>query len=201
MRPLFIAVTGGIACGKSTLSGFLSELGCGILDTDEVSHQLQGSNGAAVEAIADRFGADMVTLGGSVRRKALAEVVFADPKALADLEAIMHPLIEREVSSWIASRPDGSVNAVLVPLLFEAGYDRKFPWDATVAVVCSPKVQMSRLMHRGLDEAGARARIEAQMPCEEKARRADYAIVNDGTKGTLLLEADRLLNEIVKIER
>jgi len=199
MRPRFIAVTGGIACGKSTLSGFLSELGCGILDTDEVSHQLQGAQGTAVEAIADRFGADVISLGGSVKRKTLGKVVFADPKALADLEAIMHPLIEQEVVKWIARRPDGSLNAVLVPLLFEAGYDRKFRWDATVAVVCSREVQMERLLRRGLSESEARARVEAQMSCEEKARRADFAIMNDGSKATLLAEAERLLEAVSRL--
>lgn len=199
MNARLIAVTGGIACGKSTLSGLLSELGCKILDTDEVTHALQGAHGEAVEAIADRFGAAIVSLDGAVRRKALGRIVFADAAARADLEAIMHPLVDRRVAEWIETHRVSGVNAILVPLLFEAGYDRKFPWDAIVAVVCSPKIQMQRLLRRGLSPEEAQARIAAQMPCDEKSRRADFTIVNDGTKTELKEEAEKLLDAISRL--
>lgn len=172
--------------------------GCGILDTDEVSHNLQASGGEAVEAIADCFGVDVVTLGGAVKRKALAKKVFSEPAALKMLEAIMHPLIEKKVAHWIETRPEGSVNAVLVPLLFEAGYDRKFAWDAIVAVVCSPEVQMQRLLNRGLTEAEARERIAAQMPCETKAALADYVIDNNGGKDELQAQAEQMLAAVLR---
>jgi len=196
MRSRLIAVTGGIACGKSTLAGILSEQGCDILDTDDVSHSLQASGGGAAGKIAARFGDGAIAADGSVNRRKLGELVFANPKALRDLESIMHPLIEGAVRDWISSRESGRTLVVLVPLLFEAGLDHKFAWDATVAVVSSRETQISRLAQRGFDRAAAEARIDSQMPCAEKSRRATFTIVNDGSLAMLKSETARLLDKI-----
>ena len=191
-----IAVTGGIACGKSTVARFLLELGCGVLDTDDVAHRLQAPSGGAVAEIAARFGAGILAPDGSVDRRRLGAVVFSDAAALADLNAIMHPRIAREVTQWVAARPEGTVSAVLVPLLFEAGLDASLEWDAVVAVVCSPAEQLRRICGRGFREEEARERIAAQMPCEEKAARSDYVIENDGTLAALKKEVARVLRAI-----
>ncbi|MBR3085249.1 MAG: dephospho-CoA kinase [Kiritimatiellae bacterium] len=196
MRSRLIAVTGGIACGKSTLAGILSEGGCDVLDTDDVSHSLQAPGGAAVVEIAGRFGNGTLAADGSVNRRKLGELVFADPKALRDLESIMHPLIEGAVRDWISSRKSGRTLVVLVPLLFEAGLDRKFAWDATVAVVSSRENQISRLAQRGFDRAAAETRIDSQMPCAEKSRRATFTIANDGSLAMLKSETAKLLEKI-----
>lgn len=196
MTGRLIAVTGGIACGKSTLARMLERMGCSVLDTDEISRSLQERGGAAVPAIADRFGAAAVAPDGSVDRRALGAAVFADPAARADLEAIMHPMIDRGVREWLDKQGGERICVVLIPLLFEAGYDRKFRWDATVAVVCSREEQIRRLATRGFSREEAIARIDSQMPCGEKARKATYSITNDGSLERLENETRKLLNAI-----
>lgn len=200
MKPRLLAVTGGVACGKSSLAKFLAEMGCAILDTDDVSHGLQGVGGAAVGPIAERFGRGVVAPDGSIDRRKLGGIVFGDAQARAALEAIMHPLVEETVRKWIGSRrQDGGVCAVLVPLLYEAGLDRRFPWDAIAAVVASRETQLSRLAGRGFGLAEAESRIDSQMPCVEKARKADFAINNDGSLEELKSEARRLLDAVKRL--
>lgn len=199
MNCKVIAVTGGIACGKSTVARFLSELDCDILDTDDLSHDLQGPRGEAVEAIAERFGPDAIALDGAVNRRVLGRLVFSDPAARIALEEIMHPLIWAEVEKWISTRADGTRNAVLIPLLFEAGFDRKFPWEATVAVVSSKEAQLRRLANRGIVGAEAEARIAAQMPCEEKSQRATFSIVNNGSMELLKAETRKVFDMVFRI--
>ncbi len=189
------AVTGGIACGKSTVAETLVELGCEVLDTDEVAHALQ-AGGEAVDELARRFGAEIIRPDGGVDRRKLGARVFSDPTALADLNAIMHPRIFAETRRWLASRAEGSTSAVLVPLLYESGLDRAMDWDAVVAVVCREEEQVRRIRLRGFTEAEARARIAAQMPCEEKAARADFTIRNDGSLEDLRDEVARVLKAI-----
>lgn len=175
-------------------------MGCAILDTDDVSHSLQESGGAAVGPVAERFGRDVVAPDGSIDRRKLGGIVFGDAQARVALEVIMHPLVEGSVREWIESRRnDGGVCAVLVPLLYEAGLDRMFPWDAVAAVVASRETQLARLAGRGFGRAEAEARIDAQMPCGEKARRADFAICNDGSLEELKGEARRLLDAVTRL--
>ena len=189
------AVTGGIACGKSTVAKTLAELGCEVLDTDEVAHALQ-AGGEATDELARRFGPEIIRPDGAVDRRRLGALVFADPVALADLNAILHPRIFAETRRWLESRAEGSTSAVLVPLLYESGLDRVIAWDAVVAVVCGEAEQVRRIRGRGFTEAEARARIAAQMPCEEKAARADFTIRNDGSLEDLRDKVERVLNAI-----
>lgn len=196
MKSPVFAVTGGIACGKSTMARFLAEAGCLVLDTDEVVHRLQGPGGAAVAPLTERFGKEVVADDGSIDRAALARIVFADAAALKSLEALVHPLVDREVGRWLAADGGGRPKAVLVPLLFEAGYDKKFKWDAVVAVVCPTEEQMRRLKGRGLNDSEARARILAQMPCDEKRRLADFTVENGGTVAELREETLKVLRSV-----
>lgn len=196
MAGCLIAVTGGIACGKSTLARHLAEAGCAVLDTDDVSHALQSKGGGAVAPLAEEFGSGILAPDGSIDRRRLGSLVFADKGALARLNAIVHPMVEREVGEWIAAQGREMCKAVLVPLLYETGYDRKFGWDATVAVVCRPEEQLRRLMGRGLTRAEALARIDSQMPCGEKAARSDYVVRNDGEVAQLREEALEILSKV-----
>lgn len=206
----FLAVTGGIACGKSTVARMLPEFGGDVLDTDDVTHALQAPGGAAVGPIAKAFGASVLNAEGGVDRRRLAPLVFADPSALALLNSIVHPLVLAHVRSWLgldspvqsapfpAHRhpPSTRFLAVLVPLLFEASLDAALPWSATLCVVCSEKEQIRRLRGRGLSEDAAQARIAAQLSCAEKAARSDVTIYNDGSLEELrssLAEALRTL--------
>ncbi len=195
----FLAVTGGIACGKSTVARMLPEFGGEVLDTDDVTHELQAPGGAAVAPIAGAFGASVLDEKGGVDRRRLAPLVFASPSALAQLNAIVHPLVLARVRSWLGldsspsaqglpspaprlpHSPSTRFLAVLVPLLFEAALDNALPWSATLCIVCSEEEQIRRLRGRGLTEDAARARIASQLSCAEKSARSDATIHNDGS--------------------
>ena len=186
-----IALTGGVGCGKSTLARFLVELGCNVLDADDVVHQLESSGGAAVTPILKTFGPLVLTADGGIDRSALGRIVFADPEARVRLNTIVHPLAKQAMDEWLRM-PD--LRVAVVPLLFEAGWAQG--WDAIVCVACQEAEQVRRLIARGLTEADARARIAAQMPLEEKTRKADRTIWNDADEGALRHEAARLLKWI-----
>ncbi len=195
------AITGGIACGKSTVAAWLPRWGGCVLDTDDVVHELEGSGGEAVPLIRASFGAGVIGPDGGIDRKQLGQRVFRHPDALGRLNALIHPLVKRRVERWLESPvPDGiRFRAVLVPLLFEAGWAGK-PWDAVIAVVCDEREQIRRLIRRGLDETGARDRIAAQMSCAEKARLADYAIWNTGSRRALRETAERLFKKLLETQ-
>ena len=197
MGTMRIAVTGGIACGKSTVARMLERHGGEVLDTDDVAHVLEGPGGAAVPEIARVFGSDVVAADGSVDRRKLGGLVFGDEAALARLNAILHPMIASEVDVWLEKETAAPFKAVLVPLLYEAGFDTKVQWDKVMAVVCSETEQIRRLKGRGFNEAEARKRIASQMPCAEKAARADCVIWNDADMRTLEGEVDRALKSLL----
>ena len=175
----------------------LERRGGEVLDTDDVTHVLEGPGGAAVPEIERAFGSDVVASDGSIDRRKLGAMVFGDPSALARLNAILHPMIASEVDVWLDRESAAPFKAVLVPLLYEAGFDAKVRWDKVVAVVCSETEQIRRLGGRGFNEAEARMRIAAQMPCAEKAARADCAIWNDADMRTLEGEVDKALESLL----
>lgn len=174
-----LAVTGGIASGKSAGGRALESLGVPVIDTDTVAHTLLAADAEVLREIRDRFG-DAVFSDDSVDRKKLGRVVFADAEARRDLEKILHPRIREAVRRWfllpeIANRP---VAAALVPLVYEAGWSAEF--DRVACVACSPAVQRARLRERGLSEEAIDQRLTAQMPVEEKVALADVVIWSDG---------------------
>jgi dephospho-CoA kinase len=174
-----IAITGGIACGKSTVAAALPALGGEVLDTDAVTHELEAPGGEAVAPLAAAFGPECRDAQGGIDRRRLGRMVFGDAAALARLNAIVHPLVAARLEAWLRRPPPPGTRfrAVLVPLFFEAGWQGP-RWDAVVAVICREAAQRRRLRARGLTAAEARARIAAQIPCAENARRADYVIRN-----------------------
>lgn len=194
MKSLRIAVTGGIACGKSTVARMLLDFGGDILDTDNVAHDLEAAGGAAVPEIARVFGKDVIAEDGSVDRRKLGAKVFTNQEALAKLNSILHPMIANLVDEWMEKETDAPFKAILVPLLYEAGFDKKVKWDKILAVVCSTEEQIRRIKGRGFSEDEALARIRAQLPCEEKAKKADYAIWNDADIRTLECEVKKALD-------
>jgi dephospho-CoA kinase len=176
-NPRRIAVTGGIGCGKSATGAALRALGVPVLDTDEVAHALLANDAAAKTAILERFG-DGVFAGDSVDRKALGQLVFGEPGARKDLEAILHPRIQARTDAWLAAQPEGQPSAVLIPLLYEVGREKAF--DLCVCVACSPGTQRARLRERGWSDAEIDRRNAAQLSVEEKIKRADVVIWTDG---------------------
>src|SRR5262249_29239741 len=180
-KPYRIAVTGGIASGKSLVGKYLTDNGVPVIDTDDLSHELVDSPNPAYQKILDRFGPDIVdTPGGPINRVKLAKVVFADAKGRADLEAILHPAIAELCEKRIAALSDKDIVVVLVPLLFEAGMETKY--DEVWCVLVDRDLQLTRLKNRnGLSDEQAKARINAQWPQEKKAARSHRVIDNSGT--------------------
>lgn len=180
-----LAVTGGLACGKSTVGRLLAGEGLEVLDTDEVAHDLLRSGTPQTAAVAAAFGPEMLAADGSVDRKVLAPRVFSDPAALARLNAIVHPAVRERVGEWTRSvRSRNRAGAVQIPLLFEAGIDT-LGWDAILVVAADPDIVRSRLRQRGIDDEEALRRLAAQWPLEEKVRRATHVIWNNGSPGEL----------------
>ena len=193
---LKIALTGGIATGKSYVLRRLRERGVPSIDADDIVHQALGPDTPTSDAIAHEFGREVLTAEGGVDRRALADTVFADAGARLRLEAIVHPLVYDTIRSWFAAddRPFGVAS---IPLLYETHHEADF--DAVVVTACTPEQQLQRIVHRdGLSEEEGRRRMAAQMPTEEKAARADYVIWTRGTERETDAQVDDLLTQLAR---
>lgn len=188
-----IAVTGPLACGKSTFVRLLGELGAETVSADELVHELLARDPETIRAVVGRFGEEVLD-ESRVDRPALAAKVFGDPEALADLESILHPRVRAETSRRAAAS-GASVFVSEVPLLFEGG--ETGPFDATVAVVAPEERRRAWAMERGMDEDRWRAVEARQLSSEEKARRADVVVENAGDLDTLRSEARKLMDRLV----
>ena len=179
---LKIALTGGIATGKSYVLDQFRQRGVPCLDADELAHGVTAAGTEATSAIAERFGAGILAEDGAVDRKKLGPIVFADPAARRELEAITHPAVYRAINAGLRAFEllgDGAFAIVGVPLLFETGAEKSF--DRVIVTACRPETQIARLVKRGLSDAAARQRLDAQWPTEQKIERADFVVTTDGT--------------------
>lgn len=183
-----IAVTGPFACGKSTFVRILGELGAETASADEIVHDLLTDDAETIERVADRFGEDIRGEQG-IDRKALGRKVFGDPEALQDLEDILHPLVRQETDRRSAAT-ESEAFVVEIPLLFEGG--RSGAFDATVAVTAPEERRREWSEERGVEEEQRRAIEERQFSGEEKARRADFVVVNDAGLDKLRGQAEDL---------
>ena len=180
-----IGLTGGIASGKSTVSGLLREqYGAAVLDADEVAREIAEPGEPLWEAFVSRYGKERVLCkNGSLDREAIAEIVFHDASERSWMDEAAHPLIKQRMLDRLADcKTAGETLVVLdVPLLYEAGWE-KIP-DEVWVVYVDRETQLQRLMHRNqLSEKLAQERILSQMPMEEKKLRADVVIDNSGTR-------------------
>lgn len=177
---LEVGLTGGIASGKSTVTGILSELGLTIIDADAIAHKMVEPGGKAFQEILEHFGPSVLE-GSIISRKYLAKVVFRDQKALQQLNAILHPLVIEEIERITGEYSKKKQETLLITeaaLLIETGYYKRF--DKIVIVSCSQETQLRRLMEReqiGREEA--LARINSQMLLSKKMKYADYVIDTD----------------------
>lgn len=177
-----VALTGGIATGKSHVRRLLERLGVPTIDADGLAREAVSPGTPGLAAIVSRFGTGVLDAAGALDRQALASVVFADADARHDLEAIVHPPVVAATDAWFASLDASRYGLAVadIPLLYETGRDRAF--DAVIVTACDPETQLERVMARdGIGEADARARIAAQLPTAHKAERADYVIRTDGS--------------------
>jgi dephospho-CoA kinase len=178
---LRVALTGGIATGKSFCLARFAALGVPVVDADALARDVVSAGSAALASIRSRFGDSIIAPGGTLDRAALGRIVFRDRAARADLEAIVHPAVYRRITEWFITLPPETRLAIAdIPLLFETGHSPDF--HRVVVCACDPDEQLRRLVRRdGLSEADARARLAAQWPIGEKVARADYVIRTDGT--------------------
>lgn len=169
-----IALTGGIACGKSLVAKYLNEFGVETIDADDIVHEL---------------------LPDPEERRRIAAEVFADPEKRRALEARLHPLVKDRIADFLSAPRTNGIRLAIIPLLFETGWDRDFDYIVTVA---SPReVQIERMMTtRGYTREEALGRLAAQLPVEEKASRSDYVIRNDGTAEDLRQAVSAFLSAV-----
>jgi dephospho-CoA kinase len=193
---LTVGLTGGIATGKSYVLERFRRLGAACLDADVLAHGVMAAGTEASQAIAARFGADVLDPSGAVDRRRLGPVVFADRGARRDLEAIVHPAVRRAITAGLrAFELMGSRVAIVdIPLLYETKGEARF--TRVIATVCAPETQLARLIARGLSAAAARQRLAAQLPAEEKAARADFVIRTDGTFTKTDAQVDAIWSEL-----
>ena len=178
---LVVGLTGGICSGKSTVAAMFGGLGAVVIDADRVAHELQARGQPLFEPIVSAFGQQIVGDDGRIDRRKLGAIVFADPKARARLEEILHPAIiaecERRIQQVAAS--EATVCLLDAALLIESGRHARF--DAIILVEASEAVQLERLMTRmGIGREEGIQRIRSQMPGEAKRRHAHFTIDNGG---------------------
>jgi dephospho-CoA kinase len=187
-----VGLTGGMGAGKSTALAALERLGAETLSTDAVVHELYANDEGLRDAVVERWGAE-VAPGGVVDRAAIARRAFADEGERRWLESVLWPRVGETVATWItqtrAKRPAPSAAVVEVPLLFEAGVEGLY--DATIAVTAPEELRRERAAARGHELQGER--VARQIAQEEKARRATFAVENDGDEE----ELERKLGEVL----
>jgi dephospho-CoA kinase len=192
---LLVGLTGGIGSGKSTVARMLAARGAVVLDSDVLAREAVEPGTSGFDAVVARFGDGVVGSDGSLDRHALASIVFADDVARADLEAIVHPAVQRAIAEAVAAHAHtDDVVVVDSPLLIETGAHEGF--SVVVVVTASADARVARLVERGMAEADVRARMSAQMPLEEKAAVADLVVDNDGSEAELEERVDRLWSDL-----
>lgn len=198
-RMMRVALTGGIATGKSYVLGQFRRRGVPCLDADLLARGVIAPGTEATTLIAERFGTELIGTDGSVDRQKLASIVFSDPAARRDLEAIVHPAVYRAIHAglrafaMVGNYPVGMVD---IPLLYESGHAGEF--DKVIVTACPPARQLVRLMERGLPEGQARQRLAAQWPTAAKASRADFVVRTDGSFEGTDRQVDRIFRALTK---
>ena len=187
---LLVGLTGGIGSGKSTVSELLAAKGAVVVDADAVVREQQRPGTPVFTAMVERFGSGIVAADGTLDRAAVAEIAFADPQALEDLNAIVHPAVGAEIARRMEELSGTDAVVVLdVPLLVEAS--RGYPLAGLIVVDVEPDIAVERLvMQRGMSEEDARSRMSRQASREERRARADVLIDNRGTLSDLSRQVD-----------
>jgi dephospho-CoA kinase len=192
---LRVGLTGGIASGKTTVSDALGACGAVVIDADVLARQVVEPGTPGLAADVERFGADVLTDDGRLNREALGRVVFTDPEARRDLEAIVHPAVRARAAAHESAAPTDSVVVHVIPLLVETG--QQDDYDVMVVVDVQPERQLERLRQRnGLDADAARARIAAQATRAARLAVADVVLTNDADTDDLLEQVDRLWRDL-----
>jgi dephospho-CoA kinase len=198
---LRVGLTGGVACGKSTVAKMFADLGANIVDADTIAHELYRPGQEVLQELVKHFGSEILKPDGELDRAKLATLVF-DGGRVEELNKIVHPAVIRQQDLWmrtLAEKDQYAVAIVEAALILEAGVKDHF--DRIMVVTCKPTQKVARFAQRtGMSEEAARADVErrnkAQMPDEEKARRADFVIDNSGSVEETRHQVQRIYSEL-----
>ena len=198
---LRVGLTGGVACGKSTVAKMFADLGAQVADADTIAHELYCPGQDVYQELVKRFGREIVKPDGEIDRAKLAAAAL-DGGRVEELNKIVHPAVIRQQDRWmreLAARDPHAVAIVEAALIFEAGVKDRF--DKIMVVTCNPAQKVTRFAERtGRNEADARAdvdrRTKAQIPDEEKARQADFVIDNSGSVEETRHQVQRIYAEL-----
>lgn len=196
MKGRVFGLTGGIACGKSVVSGIFSSQGIPMVDADVVARDIVAPGTQALALLVSNFGPEILLPDGSLDRPALGAIVFADPKKRSILDHTLRRYLQDEIRNRlrVASERNPLVGFE-APLLIERGYQNEY--RPLIVVALPPEIQLQRLMERdGFTQGEAQARIDSQLPIEEKIQIADYVLWNNGSKDELIREALHVLSKI-----
>jgi len=196
-----VGLTGGLACGKSTVAKMFSDLGAHIIYADRIAHEFYRPGNPVYEELVKRFGPEIVLPDGEIDRSRLAAIAFGNSR-VEELNKIVHPAVvqrQEQLMDEISAREPAAIIMVEAALIFEAGVKGRFA--KTIVVTCRPEQKIARYAQRaGLDEATAAAdaerRNKAQLPDEEKVRRADYVIDNSGSLEQTRQQVERIYGEL-----
>lgn len=193
---LRIAITGGIACGKSQVGALFAANNVPVCDADELAHSVIRKGTGVNRRIIEEFGRGLVGPDGEIDRSVLGRIVFGDPERLQALNALVHPGVKVLWESWIRKQRGKAAVAVMIPLLYETGEEGR--WGSVVCVSARESDQRKRLKARGLTVRDIKLRLAAQMPVWEKMERADHVIYNCGSRELLKEQTLRVLNELLE---
>ena len=188
-----IALTGGIGAGKSLVAQYFSELGARVVDADQLSRVAIERGSEGFDEVLLRFG-ESILRDGDIDRKALAEIVFADASARADLEAIIHPRVRELFSDVVADLAPDETLIYEIPLLVESNASANF--DLVITVEADLEIRNERLRKRGMFISEIERRIAAQASREEREAQADHIITNDGDEDALLRSVENLWEDL-----
>lgn len=197
MKNKVIGLTGGIGCGKTEVAKIFQRLGAKIIDADAIGREVVENNPAVLQEIAEAFGQRFIDTEGKLKRKELGRFVFADEEKKNRLNRIVHPHLLKRIREEIRAAKDAGSKIIVVDaaLIYETGLEKIF--DKVVVVQAALEKRLERIRARdGLTDDEIRHRIRSQMPLEEKVRRADIAIANDGSLHALAHETEKIFHRL-----
>ncbi|MGE5648070.1 MAG: dephospho-CoA kinase [Acidobacteriota bacterium] len=199
---LRVGLTGGLASGKSFVGEELRRLGCHLVQADELGHEVLLPAGEAYEGVVREFGRGILGAGGEIDRQKLANEVFGRPERLRVLNGLVHPPVirrEEELLRAIEARDPGGIAVMEAAILIETGSHERF--DKIVLAVCTREQQIERALERGLTREEVLARLERQMPLEEKRKFADYVVDTSGNKEETLRQTAEVYSRLRSIRQ
>lgn len=198
---LIAGLTGGLACGKSFVGNALRDLGCYLIEADDLGREAMQPDGAAYAPIVAQFGRGILDKDGAIQRSRLAAIVFTDPAELTRLNAIVHPEVNKLALRRFREIDEGDPHAIVIyaaAILVETGSHRDF--DKLIVVACPREQQIARALERpGAKESDVLARLERQMPMQKVIEFADYIIDSGGTTEDTLRQTKLVFEELKKL--